>query len=223
MVVRIICSSILQIWYVEVRISRSISEGWNSRYREWTVFYIMSKKHYWQQFITWLMFLSPGDFAILLTSGLSFCRALVFNFLSSLTAMIGLYVGLGVSADPQVRNWIFAVTAGMFLYISLVDMVSPIVYYIEETPKNPLGKHAYSKILKILLPKKMKMIRKKILIFFLFLLITWIVGTRKNRLDKAGLTCTHNLCFRAEIRKIMCTPVNPSFNIYKRGLMGSKL
>ena len=27
------------------------------------------------------------------------------------------------------------------------------------------------------------------------------------------LTSTHNLCFRAEIRKIMYTPVNPSFTI----------
>ena len=29
--------------------------------------------------------------------------------------------------------------------------------------------------------------------------------------------------FLAEIRKIMYTPVNPSFTIQKRGLMGSKL
>ena len=38
---------------------------------------------------------------------------------------------------------------------------------------------------------------------------------------------THNLCFcaeiRAEIRKIMYTPVNPSFTILKWALRGSKL
>ena len=33
------------------------------------------------------------------------------------------------------------------------------------------------------------------------------------RLDEAVLTSTHNLCFLAEIRKIMYTPVNPSFTI----------
>ena len=30
---------------------------------------------------------------------------------------------------------------------------------------------------------------------------------------EAVLTSTHNLCFLAEIRKIMYTPVNPSFTI----------
>ena len=43
------------------------------------------------------------------------------------------------------------------------------------------------------------------LIFFLFLLKTKIVGTRSNRLSKAVLTSTHNLCFGAKIRKI-CIP-----------------
>ena len=34
---------------------------------------------------------------------------------------------------------------------------------------------------------------------------------------------THTLCFRAEIIKIMYTPVNPSFTIYKWSLRGTKL
>ena len=34
-----------------------------------------------------------------------------------------------------------------------------------------------------------------------------------HRLTEAVLTSTHNLCFWAEISKIMYTPVNPSFTI----------
>ena len=49
------------------------------------------------------------------------------------------------------------------------------------------------------------------------------MGTRENRLSEAVLTSTHNLCFLAEIRKIMYTPVNPSFTIQKWGLRRSKL
>ena len=68
-------------------------------------------------------------------------------------------------------------------------------------------------ILKILQPKK-ENFQKKILIFFIFLLKTKLVGTGKNRLGEAVLPSTHNICFN-KIGKYMYTPVNPSFTIQK--------
>ncbi|XP_052806762.1 zinc transporter ZIP4-like [Mya arenaria] len=73
-----------------------------------------------------------GDFAILLSSGLSFGRALAFNFLSSLTALAGLFVGLAAAADDSVKLWIVAITAGMFLYIALVNMLPQLLLRSEE-------------------------------------------------------------------------------------------
>ena len=63
---------------------------------------------------------------------------------------------------------------------------------------------------------------KKNVIFLLLLFETEIVDTRQNRLIEAVLTGTHNLCFIAEIRKIVYTPVNPIF-LHKSGVLGVKI
>ncbi|KAM7373288.1 hypothetical protein PAMP_008153 [Pampus punctatissimus] len=63
-----------------------------------------------------------GDFAILLHSGMSVRKALLLNVGSAMTSFIGLYIALSVATDLATKQWIAAITAGLFLYVGLADM-----------------------------------------------------------------------------------------------------
>lgn len=65
-----------------------------------------------------------GDFAILLESGFSRARALAFNMLSAMTALLGAV--LTYFLLPVVESWtpyLLAVSAASFIYIALADLV----------------------------------------------------------------------------------------------------
>ncbi len=65
-----------------------------------------------------------GDFGILLHGGLSVKKALMFNFLSALTAIIGTVLSLVIG--PHVQGYTVAlvpITAGGFIYIAGSDLI----------------------------------------------------------------------------------------------------
>ncbi|XP_055311077.1 zinc transporter ZIP10 isoform X2 [Sitodiplosis mosellana] len=65
-----------------------------------------------------------GDFALLLQTGVSLRRAFVFNVISSMLSFIGMIFGLLiVNANSAFVRWIYAGTAGTFLYIAFADLV----------------------------------------------------------------------------------------------------
>ncbi|XP_034959653.1 zinc transporter ZIP5 isoform X2 [Zootoca vivipara] len=65
-----------------------------------------------------------GDCAVLLQAGMPVRRVFLFNLLSAFLAYLGAVVGTLISrSTTQVTPWIFAITAGIFLYVALVDML----------------------------------------------------------------------------------------------------
>ncbi|ETN64891.1 hypothetical protein AND_003353 [Anopheles darlingi] len=64
-----------------------------------------------------------GDFAVLLKAGMSAREAVFYNLLSSVLSIFGMILGIMVGHQPQASAWIFALAAGMFLYIAMVDMI----------------------------------------------------------------------------------------------------
>lgn len=61
---------------------------------------------------------------MLLKAGMTVKQAIVYNLLSAMMAYVGMFIGTAVGQYANnITLWIFAVTAGMFLYVALVDMV----------------------------------------------------------------------------------------------------
>ncbi|XP_048086522.1 zinc transporter ZIP4 isoform X2 [Alosa alosa] len=75
-----------------------------------------------------------GDFAILLHCGLSVKKALLLNMGSAMTSFIGLYISLSIATDAATKEWIAAVTAGLFLYVGLADMLPSMVHVNSSRP-----------------------------------------------------------------------------------------
>ncbi|CAB1419174.1 unnamed protein product [Pleuronectes platessa] len=77
-----------------------------------------------------------GDFAVLLKAGMSVKQAIFYNLLSALMAYFGMMIGTVVGQyTHNVTNWIFAITAGMFLYVALVDMLPEMLHGDSEEHK----------------------------------------------------------------------------------------
>ncbi|CAF0781891.1 unnamed protein product [Adineta steineri] len=128
-----------------------------------------------------------GDYAILIQSGFSHCRALLWNFLSATTAFIGFFVGASVSTSENSRQWIFAVTIGMFLYIALVDL------------------------LPTLLPEERFELKRFICVnigFLVGIVIMFLLAIFEDKLCSSTNT-TYTLCSSVGSN---ITPISPSFN-----------
>lgn len=68
-----------------------------------------------------------GDFAVLLRSGMSIKKAMYYNLLSSILSFMGMAGGIWLAEDHEsASQWIYAATAGTFLYIALADLVPEI-------------------------------------------------------------------------------------------------
>jgi len=65
-----------------------------------------------------------GDFAVLLHAGYTIKKALWFNFLSALTAIIGVGIALALgNLTENVVLWLLPFAAGGFIYIAMSDLV----------------------------------------------------------------------------------------------------
>ncbi|XP_076355787.1 metal cation symporter ZIP8-like isoform X1 [Tachypleus tridentatus] len=76
-----------------------------------------------------------GDFAILLSAGMTMRQAVFYNFLSACTCYLGLLFGILLGDFTEGTPHIFALAGGMFLYISLVDMIGELNEALENVEK----------------------------------------------------------------------------------------
>lgn len=80
-----------------------------------------------------------GDIAILLNSGITLKKALLFNLLSAFMSYIGLILGIVLGEITSAHRWIFGIAGGMFLYIALVDMIPEMNSVAEASENDQFG------------------------------------------------------------------------------------
>lgn len=86
-----------------------------------------------------------GDFGILVYGGFSKSKALIFNFLSALTAIAGAIIAYFLFGKiAWLNNFLIPFTAGSFIYIALVDM-------IPELHKKPKGGKMVAQLVMIII------------------------------------------------------------------------
>ena len=59
---------------------------------------------------------------MLLKAGMTWKQALFYNLLSSVLALLGMGAGILMGTVSSITPWVFSATAGIFLYVALVDM-----------------------------------------------------------------------------------------------------
>jgi len=59
-------------------------------------------------------------------------QAIIYNMVSAILAYFGLIGGILLGGSEEGRHYILSITAGLFLYVALADMVSS----IDDTQKN---------------------------------------------------------------------------------------
>lgn len=67
-----------------------------------------------------------GDFGVLIYAGFTKTKALFFNFISGLTALLGVIIALAVGEVEHFAAVIVAIGIGSFIYIALADLVPEI-------------------------------------------------------------------------------------------------
>lgn len=80
-----------------------------------------------------------GDFSVLLYAGFTRQKALLFNFLSATTAIVGTVVGYYfLEQYEHLLPSVLSVTAGIFVYIACADLIPELHRENHEKPGNPI-------------------------------------------------------------------------------------
>lgn len=67
-----------------------------------------------------------GDFALLFEMGMGLIQALKMMLMLWVFSLLGVVMGVLLGSIPTASPWIYSFTAGVFIYLALVDLVSSV-------------------------------------------------------------------------------------------------